>query len=217
MRGDKLVIRDVHRKAAKGLVDLLLPSITKKEDRFVITIAGESGSGKSEIAAVLAELLDENRIKSVILQQDDYFVHPPRTNERMRRDDRANVGIQEVRLDILNRNLMDILSSKDTIKKPLVLFDDDKITEESIDITGVKVVIVEGTYTTVLDNVDCRVFIDRTYMDTRESRELRAREKQDDFLENVLNIEHQIISSHKSRADIIITKNYDVMEMKKYE
>ena len=143
MRGDKLVIRDEHRKAARGLVNLLLPSIAKKEDRFIITIAGESGSGKSEIAAVLAELLDENGIRSIILQQDDYFVYPPRTNERMRREDIANVGIQEVHLDIINRNLMDILDNKDTIKKPLVLFDDDKITEENIDIAGVKVVIVE--------------------------------------------------------------------------
>jgi hypothetical protein len=72
-------------------------------------------------------------------------------------------------------------------------------------------VIVEGTYTTALKNVSKRVFIDRTYIDTREARSLRACEDQDDFLEMILTIEHEIISSHRPRADIIVTREYDVI------
>ncbi len=35
--------------------------------------------------------------------------------------------------------------------------------------------IAEGTYTTLLPNADTRVFIDRTYLETRAHREKRAR------------------------------------------
>ena len=57
MKGDKLVIQEGHVKAARQIMKLLLPQIGKNQSNFVITIAGESGSGKSEIAAALADFL----------------------------------------------------------------------------------------------------------------------------------------------------------------
>ena len=209
MKGDKLIIETWHIKAARQAGVLLLPLLTGSTSRFIITIAGESGSGKSEVAEALSDVFSEQDIGSVILQQDDYFVYPPRTNEEMRRKNIAHVGLSEVRLDLLDRNLKDILEGKSEITKPLVIFEEDRITEEIINLEGARTVIVEGTYTTTLKNVHRRVFIDRTYIDTREKRKLRARETQDAFLEQVLKIEHDIISSHRSRADIIITGDYD--------
>ena len=190
---------------------MLFPQKIKTKDKFIITIAGESGSGKSEIAAVLAELLVEKRdIKSLIIQQDDYFVYPPKTNAKMRRKDIDHVGLSEVHLELLDQNLEDILKEKEEIEKPLVIFGEDRITKEIINLKEIKTVIVEGTYTTVLENVHQHIFIDRTYIDTRESRRQRAREEQDEFLDKILEIEHKIISSHKPRADIILTATYGV-------
>lgn len=209
MKGDKLIIEAWHIKAAQKTGELLLPLLTGSTSRFIITIAGESGSGKSEVAAALADVFSEQDISSVILQQDDYFVYPPRTNEEMRRKNIAHVGLSEVRLDLLDGNLEDILEGRSEITRPLVIFEEDRITGETVSLEGVRAVIVEGTYTTTLKNVHRRVFIDRTYIDTREKRKLRARETQDAFLEQVLEIEHGIISSHRSRADIIITRDYD--------
>lgn len=209
MKGDRLIIETWHIKAARQTGELLLPLLTGDTGRFIITIAGESGSGKSEVAAALADVFSEQDISSVILQQDDYFVYPPGTNEEMRRKNIAHVGLSEVRLDLLDRNLEDILEGRSEITTPLVIFEEDRITGETTSLEGVRVVIVEGTYTTTLKNVHRRVFIDRTYIDTREKRKLRAREIQDAFLEQVLEIEHDIISSHRSRADIIITRDYD--------
>lgn len=213
MRGDKLFIQDEHIRAAQQIIKLLLSRIERSRDRFVITVAGESGSGKSEIAASLSKLLSGSDTKSVILQQDDYFVYPPKTNAEMRRRDINHVGISEVRLGLLDENLHDVMGGKSEIDKPLVIFDDDLITEEVLNLEGVKAIIVEGTYTTALKNVSRRIFIDRTYIDTREARKLRSREDQDEFLEKVLEIEHRIISSHKSQADIIVANNYDVREV----
>ena len=38
----------------------------------------------------------------------------------------------------------------------------------------------------------------------------RGREEFDPFIENVLKKEHEIISQHRPRADVIITRDYDV-------
>jgi len=130
----------------------------------------------------------------------------------VRRKDITSAGPGEVHLDLLDQNLADILEGRSQITKPLVVFEEDRITEETVSLDGVQAVIVEGTYTSALKNAHRRLFIDRTYVDTRETRRLRARETQDAFLEKVLEIEHGIISSHRSRADIIITRDYEVRE-----
>jgi hypothetical protein len=54
-------------------------------DKFVITVAGESGAGKSELASEIARLITEEGFNTGVLQQDDYFVFPPKTNHEMRR------------------------------------------------------------------------------------------------------------------------------------
>jgi guanylate kinase len=59
--------------------------------------------------------------------------------------------------------------------------------------------------------VDTRIFIDLTYLETQQSRLERAREAQDEFLEKVLVMEHEIISAHKSRAHLIINKDFQVV------
>lgn len=217
MKGDKLVIQEEHVKAARHIMKLLLPQIRKAQGKFVITIAGESGSGKSEIAAALSEFLSEKGIKSAIIQQDDYFVYPPKTNAKMRRKDISHVGLSEVRLAVLDQNLRDITDGKNEIDKPLVIFDEDLITKETVKLEGVKAIIVDGTYTTILKNAHQRIFIDRAYVDTIDIRKWRAREKQDEFLEKILQIEHKIISSHKPQADIIVTNNYAVKKERKNE
>jgi uridine kinase len=210
VKGDKLVIEKEHVRAAHQIVELLPPQISSTHGKFIITIAGESGSGKSEIATVISEILTTKDLRVIIFQQDDYFVYPPKTNAAMRRQDLRHVGLSEVRLALLDQNLKDIVEDKNEIVKPLVIFDADRIKEETIKLDDIKVVIVEGTYTTILKNAHQHVFIDRTYIDTRETRQRRARETQDEFLERVLEIEHNIISSQKAQADIVVTTAFEV-------
>ena len=217
MRGDKLVIEEEHTSVARQIADILLPQVIESGGKFIITIAGESGSGKTEIATVLAEIFSPRGLETYIIQQDDYFVYPPKTNESMRRKNIKHVSTSEVKLDLLDQNLKDIVDGKNAITKPLVIFDDDIITEETIELDAFNVVIVEGTYTTLLKNAQRHVFIDRDYIDTRAKRQRRAREKQDQFLEDVLKIEHDIISAHKAMADIIIARDFRVMRKEEYD
>lgn len=212
MKGGKLIIGDEHRNAARILARCLLPSVEASSGRFVVCISGESGSGKSVLAVALSEALAAHGICSTILQQDDYFVLPPKTSVRVRAMNGHVIGMSEVRLDLLDQDLQTAKAGDDNLTKPLVLFEEDQITSETILLSGIKVLIVEGTYAAALKNVDCRVFIDRDFRDTREARKMRAREAQDRALEGILEIEHGIVASHKEFADLIVTCDYDVME-----
>jgi len=211
MKGDILIIDENHRKAAKQAVALLLPEIKSSPIKYIITVAGESGAGKSEIAASIADELDKRNYKCFIFQQDDYFIYPPKTNASKRKEDINWVGMQEVKLDLIDKQIKMILEGNEIIEKPLVFFDEDRISKETVNFKDFDILIAEGTYTTALNMVNSKVFIDRDVFDTRSSRKKRSREKQDEFLENILTIEHEIISRHKALADIIITKEYDAV------
>ncbi len=205
MIGDKLVITDYHRQAAALIYKHIYPFLEKHEKPFAITVAGESGCGKSETAAVLADLIGKAGLKVIILQQDDYFLYPPRTNHEKRAEDISWVGPKEVRLDLIDQNINQVKTGlSNTLVKPLINYDRDEIVQEQLYVEGVKAVIAEGTYTTLLKNADFKAFIDRTYLQTKKARLLRSREKYSLFIEQVLSIEHEIISGHKNMADLVI-------------
>ena len=210
MRGDVILIGDEHRRAARLIIDSLLDAIRSTDRRFTLTVAGESGSGKSETGQALAEALDEHAIRAVVLQQDDYYVLPPKSNDAARRANFCWVGTTEVRLDLLDSHLEAAQTGTSSIVKPLVIFDEDRIDEEAVSFEGVDVVIAEGVYTSLCDHVDRRIFIDRNRLDTLQHRLKRGREEADAFLERVLTTEHEIISPHRARADTVITRDYDV-------
>jgi uridine kinase len=94
--------------------------------------------------------------------------------------------------------------------KPLVIYSENLITEETMSLEGADVVIAEGVYTSLCENVDRRVFIDRNRLETMEHRMRRGREEFDVFVEEVLKKEHEIISQHRAQADVIISRDYDV-------
>jgi len=214
MRGDKLIIEPHHREAATNLASLLERRLSDRGDApLIVSIGGESGSGKSELAAALADELRARGVSALVIQQDDYFIHPPKTNARKRREGIDWVGPQEVRLDLFDADLKALMDGAEAIVKPLVFYDEDRIGEERLSTEGARVVIAEGTYTFLLRSVDVRVFIDRTFRETRGARTARAREAQDAFLDRVLEIEHGIISRHRDHADILIEADYSVKEL----
>ncbi len=216
MKGDIIVLEKHHIDAAKEIVPEILEKIRTKDTRYVITVAGESGSGKSETGKAIADELGGAGIKAVLLGQDDYYVLPPKSNDAKRREDPEWLGPHvEIRFDIYEGNLKDAIAGKNKITKPLIDYNANSIEDETIDLTGVKVVVAEGTYTSLLKNVDTRVFIARNRLDTLAHRQKRNRgsEVGDPFIENVLKLEHKIIAGHRQLADFVITKEYEVMRI----
>lgn len=217
MKGDVVLVESYHKKAGDFIASHLFDEINHSTSRYIITISGESGSGKSETAQALADALKQRGFKSVILGQDDYFRLPPRSNDAKRRQDSEWLGPHaEVKLDVLDNNLKDAIDGMDHITKPLVDYDANSITTEKMDLSGVKVVIAEGTYTSLLKHVDKRAFITRNRLQTLEHRRNRNRgdEANDPFIENVLKIEHMIIAGHKQLADFVIDSDYNIVQVK---
>ena len=210
MKGDIILVGEEHQAAADRIVNRLFDEISRSDRRYTMTVAGESGSGKSETARALADALEARDIKAAILQQDDYYVLPPRSNDDARRANFCWVGTTEVRIDLLDQHLASAREGAASLAKPLVIYSENLITEETISLDGMDVVIAEGVYTSLCHNVDRRIFIARNRLETMEHRMRRGREEFDSFIEDVLKAEHEIISQHRPMADVVITRDYDV-------
>lgn len=206
MQGDKLVIEEHHTARARELVPVVE---ARWQPKFTVSIAGESGCGKSELAFELGRLLTAADKPTGILQQDDYFVFPPKTNHQMRKLNLEQVGPYEVKLDFLDSNLRSFKGGEADIFKPLVYYDDDRIDIEEVDVDEFDILIAEGTYTSLLRFIDLRIFIDRDYHKTLAARKRRARDAFEPIIEDVLRREHEVISQHKAFADVVIPEEFD--------
>jgi len=210
MIGDIIELKEQYLVTAKEIIAILKQRLTfRTPSKIAVGIAGESGSGKSVTAFALQKMLEREEVKSLVLQMDDYFKLPPATNHENRLKSLENVGIHEVDLEKLAQNLNAFKKGVSEIEKPLVNYKGNSIGTEKIDAQEYDVIIVEGTYIFETNGFDFKIFIDRDYRDTYESRMKRNRDEQSDFVEQVLEIEHQIIRDFKNNADLILGKNYE--------
>ncbi|ANF49153.1 hypothetical protein A0O34_00640 [Chryseobacterium glaciei] len=211
MIGDVINLEQRHLDTAENIYEIIKENYNHNE-KWTIGICGESGSGKSVTAFALKKVLEEEGIKSVVIQMDDYFKLPPKSNHENRQKSLDNVGIHEVHLNIIQENIKQFKEGKSFIEKPLVHYINNSIAEEILAIDGTQVLIIEGTYILDIDDFDFSIFIDRNYKDTYENRMERNRDEQSDFVEKVLDIEHNIIREFKEKADIVLDKNYQIIK-----
>jgi uridine kinase len=216
MKGDIIVVEQKHEETAKKIIPVIIRNIKEKSSRYIMTVAGESGSGKSETGKALVDQLEKHNIRSILLGQDDYFKLPPQSNDARRREDTQWLGPHvEVNLDLMQQNINHALAGQNSITKPLIDYNSNSIEQEEIDLTGVDVVIAEGTYTSLLRNIDRKIFIAKNRLDTLEHRKKRNRggEVEDPFIEEILKTEHKIIAGHRYLADFVITKDDVVIKI----
>lgn len=207
MIGDVIILKKEYLTQAKSIYNSIKSKLT--QDKFVIAIGGESGSGKSVSAKALSLILSENNITNHIIHQDDYFFLPPKTNDLRRRENLANVGIHEVNLEKLSENIHQFKQNQKSIIKPIVNYNENTIAEEKVNLEHIQVLLIEGTYVLSLQELEYKIFIERTYKDTLQQRKNRNRDIIDDFGERVLEIEHHIIKKYHTLAHGIIDKNYN--------
>ncbi len=212
MEGDKLLIKAEHTALAGKIVEAIGGDI-ERIGKYTVSVGGESGSGKSELASELKRLLVERGVETGILQMDDYFIFPSRTCHRMRVNNLEQVGMYEARLDFIDSHLRSFKRGDRDIYKPLSLYDEDRFTTEVVQVGNLNVMIAEGTYVTALRFVDCRVFIDRDFSDTRADRETRARDIFDETMVKILEREHGIIKEHRKLAQIVVDKQLGDIEV----
>jgi uridine kinase len=201
-------------KATK-VCELLVDKIDFTKDVFVISIAGESGSGKTTLANTLKRILLAKNISTDVINQDEYFKLPPKKNHQKRVEVFSHIGPNEVRLDLMD-NHIDLIACRNEkqLFLPKMNWTVDKEEQEPRDFAGIKVLIVEGTYTSLLKNTNLKVFINASYIQTKQNRINRNRETITPFIERVLQKESEIIQSHAPLVDVVIDVDFKIVKPK---
>lgn len=186
--------------------DFHLPRAT----RTVIAVAGESGSGKSVTAIDLAAVLNRAGIRTAIIHQDNYFVRPPRTNHEHRLTDLGSVGPVEVQMDLIGEQIRAFRNGDAAVVAPVVDYPGNRFLTQVLDFSATEVAVVEGTFALFLDDTDIRIFLEATYEDSAERRRARNRDIDAPIIATILDIEHRIIAPQVERADIVISRTYEI-------
>jgi len=208
MLGDVLLITEEHKKAAEQIVDRLGEI---KSDKVVMAIGGESGAGKSELAHVVSRRLKERGELAKVLHIDNYYkVSPTERTAWRKKHGIESIGLSEYDWDLINRNIAEFRQSKEAVLPCIDLLTDQ---EDRLitDFEGIKYLIVEGLYPLKAD-ADLRIFIDLTYRETKKAQVLRGKEPQNEYRLRVLEREHQVVQSLRPLADLIVTKDFEVVE-----
>jgi uridine kinase len=225
-RGDIPRIKTHHVEAAGEILPEIAARIRQAADggeRLTIGLSGESGSGKTEIAHLLVLMLRRQGLAGVVLAGDAFFIRPPADNHQNRVAAHARGALEEAvgphevdlaRLDRIiasarRRDTAEIEVPSDCRSLPGRRYQDVPVSLGSVD-----AVVVDLTYALALDNIACKIFLERSSLaqvDSVKDRNLERDPDQDfDFIRHVLEIEHEIIAPLRERADIVVDADYRI-------
>lgn len=216
MLGDVLLISDIHRIAAEAIANRVLKDREKlpKFYKYIVGISGESGSGKSEVSHSIARRLKIENIRVKILHTDNYYSIPPLLRMEWRRNTgMENVGLGEYDWNLIHRNIQDFKEDRESML-PCIDIIPEQMDKLITDFKKIDLLVIDGLYAIKADGIDLRIFIDLTYKETKISQLQREKEEMNEFRLKVLEIEHINIVSIKPLADLIINKNYQVVDVK---
>lgn len=218
MLGDVLLIGDLHRKAAKHIHEYILrDKATKPHDhKYVVAISGESGSGKTELAHVLANNMKRDNIRAKLLHLDNYYKVPPLMRTEWRKTNGLDsIGLNEIDWKLVNKTIQDFREDRESMI-PIIDIIPETVDKLITDFKKISMLIIDGLYAINAEDVDLNVFIDLTYHETKMAQLVREKEIPDEFRLQVLEREHRHVRSLLPKADIIVNKNFEIIESKDY-
>jgi uridine kinase len=215
MLGDILLIQEKHKVAGAKIVEEILK---RKKGRFIIGISGESGSGKTELAHVIAKSLRKHGIFAKPMHIDNFYnTHPLKRRQwRLEQGVENVVGFNEYLWNDINR-VMDDFKNGRVSEMPCVDLVTEQVDKLTTDFSEVEMLIVDGLYAIKTEGIDLRIFIDLTYLETKEKHTMdsRGKEVMDEVRWATLAQEHKMVSSLKPLADLIVTSDYDIPALTK--
>ena len=212
MLEDVLLIADKHRKAAAVIVNEILQ---KKTDKFIVAISGESGSGKSELTHVVAKEMRKHGIFAKPIHIDNFYNTLPleRTEWRISNGIENVVGLDEYKWKEINQVIEDFKNGRKS-SMPCVDLVTEQIDTLTTDFSDIDMLIIDGLYAINTENVDLRVYIELTYRETKKAQKDRGKEPQNEYRMQVLEQEHKAALSIKSKADLFVNMEYQVIQAK---
>jgi uridine kinase len=212
MLGDVLLITEKHQKAGEIIIEQIL---AHQKPKMIIGISGESGSGKSELAHVIAKGLRKHGIFAKPLHIDNYYRILPllRTEWRKENGIQNVVGYSEYDWDTINRNIAEFKSGKISTG-PCVDLVTEQVDQLTTDYSTVDMLVVDGLYAIKTEGIDLSIFIELTYHETKKAQVVRGKEPQNEYRMAVLEQEHQMVLALRPKADILINMEYEVELLK---
>lgn len=209
MLGDTILFQQEHYVKKDYLLKKFLPLFQEK--KTVITISGESGTGKTEIAKLLqADLWNLFSIRAKVIHVDDYY----KVTWQRRTAWRKLRGLDIIGCDEINwEKLKSVIKTFKSDAKKLYAQKIHKFTD-SIEYViannrNIDVLIVEGLYAgcpcqNMEKYLDYNVFLEGSVKETKEFRLKRKKEVMDSFRDLVLKKEHEAIQKIRKTAHLVI-------------
>jgi uridine kinase len=209
MLGDVLLLEEKHHKAAKVILDRILK---EKKDKYMVAISGESGSGKTELAHALAKLLKKEGIRAKPIHIDNYYIIPPLERTAWREKHGVeSIGYTEYNWDRIYQNIQEFKEGQEATI-PCIDLVTDQVDTLITNFKDVDMMVIDGLYAIKTDGVDLSVFIELTYHETKRAQIVRGKEPQNEYRMRVLQREHEVVQSLKPLANLLVTKEYKVVE-----
>ena len=208
MLGDVLLITDNHKKAAKQLISHL---DQLSGNKIVLAIGGESGSGKTEIAHEVARILKSRNTPAKVMHIDNYYLTSPTERTTWRKEHGLeSIGFTEYDWKGINRNINEFREDAEQVTMPCIDLLTDQEDLLSTSFKGLKYLVIEGLYA-IQAEADLKVLIDLTYHETKKAQFERGKEEPNEYRWQVLQREHEVIQSIRSRADLLVSKDYLIL------
>ncbi len=208
MLGDILLITEKHQKAGEQIIEHI---VANRLPKMIIAISGESGSGKTELAHVIAKGMRKYGVFAKPLHIDNYYRILPLERTKWRKENGIEnvVGYGEYDWNTIYRNIKEFKEGK-VSTGPCVDLVTEQVDQLTTDYSGVDMLIVDGLYAIKTEGIDLGIFIELTYHETKKAQLVRGKEPQNEYRMSVLEQEHKMVSALRSNADIFITMDYEV-------
>jgi uridine kinase len=185
--------------------------LKNRKPKMMIAISGESGSGKTELAHVIAKGLRKHGIFAKPLHIDNYYrIHPHiRTEWRKEHGIENVVGPGEYDWEYHQPQHREFKAGT-TSTGPCVDLVTEQIDQLTTDYKDIDMLIIDGCMPLRLTDLDMRVFIELTYHETKKAQAVRGKEPQNEYRMQVLEKEHQEVQALKPTADVLVGMDYKV-------
>lgn len=210
MLGDVLLIEDKHRKAARQIMGYLESLAAEKT---ILSMSGGSGSGKSEIAHLVAQELKDLHTPAKVLHMDNYYRVPPQQRKSWRLEHGLErIGPDEYDWELINRHMADFRGDAAHVTLPCIDLLTDQVDELTTSFEGLKYMVLEGLFA-IKAQADLRILIDLTHHETKSAQHKRGKEKVNGYRWQVLEREHQEVQALRPLTDLLVTRDFNVKEI----
>lgn len=231
MPGDKIAIDESHIKRANQIFPYAFDEFSKtKKDKYIISVYGGSGVGKSEIGSILGFYFSMEGYESYVLSGDNYVKRIPSENDKERYQKYLSGGRPalekylgtdaEVDFFRINKISNEFKNKSEQITLKKMGRNPGEIENEKIDFSDIKILIIEWTHgnNPRLNGIDYPIFLYSTPEQTIAHRRQRARDKNVDspFVQLVLEIEQEKLLNQAVNSSLIVSNSCEILTYKDF-